>query len=106
MFSRHRRRLSLTLLSTRFFLGVLFLLLAGPRTALAKVENRTIDDQTGDQATGALPVYAPKDKWAYGPDCNGCFVRADAGRAHGQSWHDATVSAGDVRNITLTFTGA
>jgi hypothetical protein len=65
----------------------------------------TIDDFYGDSETGRKPDYQPPDKWSYGPDCPGCFVQPDKSRAFRNSWHDATVSVNDRRNITLTFTG-
>jgi hypothetical protein len=73
--------------------------------AMAGPSTRTIDDQKGDSVTGVLPVYQPTDGWKFGPTCIACFVKLDASKAFDQSWHDATAAAGDVRNITLSFTG-
>jgi hypothetical protein len=85
--------------------SLLFLAIA-PLCASAGPSNRTIDDETGDAVTGAMPVYQPADQWNYGPDCSTCHVQPEPSRVHGNSWHDTTVHVGEIRNITLTFTGA
>jgi len=47
------------------------------RSAAALAINRTIDDQFGDSATGALPIYSPENMWAQGNQCSTCFAQPD-----------------------------
>jgi hypothetical protein len=67
--------------------------------------NRTIDDYKGDEVTGLIPIYKPDGIWSYGPDCNKCMVKPEAGKVYGGSWHDGSARGNDVSNITLKFTG-
>jgi hypothetical protein len=82
--------------------SLLVLSLAGSIAATAT--NRTIDDQTGDAATGLYPVYS--DSWSYGPMCTGCLVHLNASEVYGGSWHDTTANATNHPTVTLSFTGA
>jgi hypothetical protein len=86
------------------FLSLLLLFAALVSCVTAGPSNRTIDDQKGDSVTGAVPVRAPVGGWSLGP-CETCFVKPDPSLAFDHTWLDATVAAGDVRNITLSFTG-
>ncbi|KAI0326740.1 hypothetical protein GY45DRAFT_1230526, partial [Cubamyces sp. BRFM 1775] len=82
-------------------------------TALAKLVNRTIDDEYGDIHTGLVPTYEPIPGWAQGAACSTCGIRAgtspgmvDMDRVHNGTWHDSTYHNGEpTRNITVKFTG-
>jgi hypothetical protein len=77
---------------------------------LAVPQNRTIDDQRGDAVTGFMPVYQPAKGWSFGPECPTCFINAqkhvDTADIFDGTWHDTTAGPGDVKNVTLSFTGA
>jgi hypothetical protein len=53
------------------------LLLLSTQNAAAVPTNRTIDDQFGDSATGALPTYSPSDRWTEGTQCTTCLAQPD-----------------------------
>ena len=87
-------------------LPLLASLLALP--AFAIPSNRTIDDETGDSATGALPVYSPASAWTQGAGCIICGASAsvDPAEANGETWHDSTYYAGDTPSaVSVKFTG-
>ena len=69
-----------------------------------------VDDQYGDQVTGAIPTYnAPETgkTWHLGSTCTGCsIVGVDTKQLMDNTWHDATggSSAGDF-SFDVTFTG-
>jgi hypothetical protein len=87
-----------------------FVLLAG--TAAAAGTNRTIDDETGDPATGQLPQYTTATTTAYttnwndGPRCTGCNIHPNKTECLGQSWHDVTAYPGQTASVALSFTGS
>jgi hypothetical protein len=89
----------------RIFTAVALMLIVSTPSVQAGAVNRTIDDQMGDEVTGRTPDYQPAAGWWYGPGCEPCAVKPDAGLAHGGTWHDATANGDEVKNITLTFTG-
>ncbi|KAH9932121.1 uncharacterized protein BXZ73DRAFT_77617 [Epithele typhae] len=78
--------------------------------------NVTIDDEFGDDITGAKPVYSPDTGlWTQGSTCTGCGVRSiaypqgevQASQAFHGTWHDATYLSGygSPCAVTLTFNG-
>ena len=71
--------------------------------------NRTIDDQRGDSATGALPSYSPSNGWTAGDTCNGCNINrtnTDVSKAFDQTWSDSTYHPGQPdRVISMSFVG-
>ncbi|KAI0754136.1 hypothetical protein C8Q80DRAFT_1341245 [Daedaleopsis nitida] len=73
----------------------------------ATATNRTIDDQDGDSATGAIPQYAPSTGWNKGQQCTGCFVQLDVNQVFHGTWMDGTVprDGTDPWTITLNFVG-
>lgn len=102
-FARKRQR-------TIGFLRSLFLLSIQIELACA-LTNVTVDDETGDALTGDKPTYTPSGtngNWVQGSTCSGCFVKPDASKAHGGTWHDATHGAKDPfqRAIEVNFIGA
>ena len=83
---------------------------------VAKLVNRTIDDEGGDSVTGIVPTYTPNegDPWIQGNVCSFCDVGRnviDINRTFNGTWHDATYksrrdpasSSGLV--IAFNFTG-
>jgi hypothetical protein len=87
-----------------------FVLLAG--AAAVAGTNRTIDDETGDSATGQLPQYttatttASTTNWNDGPRCTGCNIHPNKTECLGQSWHDVTAYPGQTASVALSFTGS
>ena len=71
-------------------------------------QNVTIDDQFGDEQTGALPSYSPVGAWSQGADCAGCLIKPDQRQAFRETWHDATHTPGDAepRVASVLFNGA
>ena len=69
---------------------------------------RTIDDQTGDSVTGAVPLYAPADSWKAGPQClndSSCpQSQLDPSQCFSQTWHVST-SGSSPRSVTAPFSG-
>ena len=47
--------------------------------------NNTIDDELGDNVTGAFPSYNPPGKWAQGNTCSNCFAHPDPALAYDHS---------------------
>jgi hypothetical protein len=96
------------LLLTFLALGFRFI-----RGTYAAVEVRTIDDQYGDSATGALPVYLPSGEWTYGPTCGTqCYIGQskyvvfNTSAIFNGSWHDTTFRENQPQKyISLSFTG-
>jgi hypothetical protein len=57
-----------------------------------------------------MPTYAPPINWTYGPSCPSCGVNEklnlSLAEIFDQGWHDTTANPGEVKNVTLNFTGA
>lgn len=71
--------------------------------------NVTIDDLTGDEATGLKPIYVPSDSWNEGAGCVFCAAKPDPSQAQGNTWHDASYDPGRDAppfDFTLQFNGA
>ena len=94
------------------FYYLLFVLsLAVTLTAGASV-NRTIDDQHGDNSTGAVPLFLPDGTWNIGQTCTACAFRANnpinVSEVFDGTWHDAMhygTSDPDPITIQVNFTG-
>ncbi|KAI0346981.1 hypothetical protein BDW22DRAFT_1425072 [Trametopsis cervina] len=68
------------------------------------VVNRTIDDQNGDEVTGALVTYTPSTKWHQGNGCTVCTAQADPSQALDGTWHDTThFPDRETVPVTLSF---
>ncbi|TCD69086.1 hypothetical protein EIP91_008984, partial [Steccherinum ochraceum] len=70
-------------------------------------ENVTIDDQYGDEATGAQVAYAPSAHWTQGNGCGGCATKCDASQAYRETWHSglfAPSQNADPLTVTFNFT--
>ncbi|KAI0659561.1 hypothetical protein C8Q70DRAFT_933474 [Cubamyces menziesii] len=85
--------------------------LAVTLTAGASV-NRTIDDQHGDNSTGAVPLFLPDGTWNIGQTCTVCAFRANnpinVSEVFDGTWHDAMhYGTRDTDPITIqaNFTG-
>ncbi|KAI0751142.1 hypothetical protein C8Q80DRAFT_554988 [Daedaleopsis nitida] len=91
----------------RAFLALWVLFMAFPVAPLSV--NRTIDDETGDCITGAMPVYSPQGSWAQGSTCRTCGVSStfvNTSEVFDGTWHDTTYHPDDAdRIILMTFTG-
>ncbi|KAI0652610.1 hypothetical protein C8Q79DRAFT_110960 [Trametes meyenii] len=80
---------------------------------LALSVNHTIDDQTGDSVTGALPDYEPpnvEDNWFQGNLCVHCNMLPnkviDVSKTFNGTWHDTTYHPGTLeRSVAASFTG-
>ncbi|TCD59919.1 hypothetical protein EIP91_011189 [Steccherinum ochraceum] len=71
-------------------------------------KNVTIDDQFGDEETGAQVVYAPSEHWTQGNGCGGCSAKPDASQAYRETWHDGLFAPSqnkDPLTLTFSFTG-
>ncbi|KAF9463490.1 hypothetical protein BDZ94DRAFT_1163917 [Collybia nuda] len=76
----------------------------------ATPENRTIDDEFGDSATGRKPFFLPTTGGIWeGQECVGCGVQPDPLQAHQGTWNAATFRPGEggsgLLYIDLSFTG-
>ena len=60
-------------------------LLGYVRNAAALAVNSTIDDQSGDSLTGALPIYFPQNIWTQGAQCTTCWSKPDSRQAFDHS---------------------
>ncbi|KAI0673886.1 hypothetical protein C8Q78DRAFT_658019 [Trametes maxima] len=100
----------------RRFLRIYGLILYTARflpVALAISVNHTIDDQTGDSVTGALPDYEPpnvEDNWFQGNLCVHCNMLPnkviDVSKTFNGTWHDTTYHPGTLeRSVAASFTG-
>ncbi|KAI5117137.1 hypothetical protein M0805_008256 [Coniferiporia weirii] len=91
-----------------FKMLVLFTLAIGS-TALSTLKvssNVTVDDQNGDQKTGAMPTYSPVSVWNQGANCSHCKARPDPSLALDSTWHDTTANPGaDFPTVEISFTG-
>ncbi|KAH8101362.1 hypothetical protein DFH11DRAFT_1524094, partial [Phellopilus nigrolimitatus] len=69
--------------------------------------NVSVDDQSGDERTDALPNYFPTNGWTQGNGCSGCGVKPDPTEAFANTWHDTTSHVNDTepRTISINFTG-
>ncbi|KAH8116538.1 hypothetical protein DFH11DRAFT_1464864, partial [Phellopilus nigrolimitatus] len=71
--------------------------------------NVSVDDQSGDERTGALPVYFPAfpaGGWSQGNGCSACGFKPDSTEAFDNTWHDTTSQNDtDPRMISINFTG-
>lgn len=89
-------------------LALLLLLFYLSVPALAKKENRTIDDNDKiGLATHNPPLYQPYDMWNFGPDCTVCLAKLDRSKTYNGTWHDTTAYnlVDPPKNVTLTFNG-
>jgi hypothetical protein len=100
-----RRSLSWAIPVLHFIASISFL-----PSARGGATNRTIDDNLGDSFTSLMPIYAPPTNWTYGPNCLSCGVNEklnlNLDDIFKRGWHDTTANPGQVKNITLSFTGA
>ncbi|KAI1793126.1 hypothetical protein LXA43DRAFT_283169 [Ganoderma leucocontextum] len=83
-----------------------FMLVLFTTASVARLSNRTIDDQFGDSATGAPPEYS--SRWVQGAGCDGCAIRLDTAKLFRGTWHGIATSPNEDRTptaITLQFTG-
>ncbi|KAJ7042046.1 hypothetical protein C8F04DRAFT_114999 [Mycena alexandri] len=70
------------------------------------ISNRTIDDESGDSVSGALPTYIPASFWRLGPTCPDCAVRPDQSLAFNRTWHDNSQFPGNQPvSLSLDFVG-
>ncbi|KAI0346982.1 hypothetical protein BDW22DRAFT_1425073 [Trametopsis cervina] len=68
--------------------------------------NVTIDDQIGDEVTGAQITYTPAKTWNQGNGCSVCMAKVDASQAFNGTWHDASRFPGDAPLVlSFNFTG-
>ncbi|EIW56437.1 uncharacterized protein TRAVEDRAFT_84578, partial [Trametes versicolor FP-101664 SS1] len=71
--------------------------------------NRTIDDQGGDNVTGALPTYLPST-WNDGQTCFGCHLHPgiiEPSQAFNRTWSDNTYRVGSPALVVqVGFTGS
>ncbi|KAI0346980.1 hypothetical protein BDW22DRAFT_1351313 [Trametopsis cervina] len=66
--------------------------------------NRTIDDQNGDEVTGAQVTYSPTQMWSQGNGCGGCSTKPDASQALDETWHDGSRTPDrDILPLALSF---
>ncbi|KAF9457474.1 hypothetical protein BDZ94DRAFT_1273082 [Collybia nuda] len=63
----------------------LFLILPA---SLATLVNVTVDDELGDDVTGGLITYLPKDAWNSGPTCKRCMTNLDLNQVRNGTWHE------------------
>ncbi|GLB34605.1 hypothetical protein LshimejAT787_0201700 [Lyophyllum shimeji] len=92
----------------RLHLGVLVsVLLSCFWCAEAVAVNRTIDDTTGDSATGNRPVYAPSTTGVWeDATCKGCAIQPVPAQAFKGTWTAATYNPGlGSMSIELSFHG-
>jgi hypothetical protein len=84
------------------------LLLALLRGVFPTISNVTVDDEYGDEVTGAKPSYSPSEGWSQGANCTGCLAKPDPSQAFSGTWHDGTATPGDPegRVVNYTFNGA
>jgi hypothetical protein len=71
----------------------------------AGAKNITIDDEKGDQVTGAQPVYQPRTEWSLGSACQGCWAKPNPAKVTDGTWHDTTAFNSTPTNVTVQFTG-
>jgi hypothetical protein len=87
-----------------------FLLLVLLRGVDGIISNITVDDENGDEVTGAKPSFSPNDAWLQGAGCNGCAATPSLAFAFDRTWHDATYILGigdpEPRVMSYTFSGA
>ncbi|KAJ7468724.1 hypothetical protein FB451DRAFT_1039118 [Mycena latifolia] len=88
-----------------FFFFVLVCVLAHVRGCLCAVSNRTIDDTNGDEITGFLPIYEPRDSWNTDGACPKCAVHPDPSLAFDHTWHDGTTNQNPPYSVEIHFTG-
>jgi len=70
------------------------------------ISNQTIDDESGDSVSGALPTYVPASSWRLGPTCPDCVVHPDQSLAFNRTWHDNSQFPGDPpASLSLDFVG-
>jgi hypothetical protein len=86
----------------------ILLLLVLLRGVFALISNVTVDDEYGDEVTGAKPSYSPSADWSEGTNCTGCLALPDPSFAYDHTWHDTTQDVADpaVRFVNYTFNGA
>ncbi|KAI0677297.1 hypothetical protein C8Q78DRAFT_961976 [Trametes maxima] len=86
-------------------------LLLSARLVAGATRTVVIDDTYGDEATGALPTYAPSAAWTQGKPCGfdvyDCLVNPDPNIARNGTWHDSVGKTDDAptRTIDLNFEG-
>ncbi|EJD00020.1 uncharacterized protein FOMMEDRAFT_92687 [Fomitiporia mediterranea MF3/22] len=90
---------------------VIFVLLSTylSKGSAQQIHNVTIDDQTGDAVTKALPTYFPSgstDFWLQGAENKACVLCPDPAQAVGGTWHDATSTPDKPRSFSATFVGS
>lgn len=87
----------------------LLCLLLQATTAGSTLVNRTIDDQGGDNVTGALPTYLPSP-WNEGQTCFGCHLHPgiiEPSQAFNRTWSDTTYRPGSPAQVVqVGFTGS
>jgi hypothetical protein len=70
----------------------------------ATITNITVDDEYGDQLTGARPSYSPAAGWGQGANCTGCQVQPDPTFVYDRTWHFATTDS-DGYVVNYIFNG-
>jgi hypothetical protein len=74
------------------------------------VSNITVDDENGNEVTGAKPSFSPQESWIQCANCNGCGATPSLALAFDHTWHDATYQVGignpEPRVMSYTFSGA
>ncbi|KAI0650494.1 hypothetical protein C8Q79DRAFT_389015 [Trametes meyenii] len=86
-------------------------LLLSARLVAGATRSVVIDDTYGDEATGALPTYAPSSAWTQGKPCGfdvyDCLVNPDPNIVRNGTWHDSVGKTDDAptRTIDLSFEG-
>lgn len=73
---------------------------------LAAGVNRTVDDTFGDSISKTMPVYEPAKAWRTGGDCTTCGTTPDdRSQIWNGTWHYASATNGEIRNVSVSFTG-
>ncbi|KAL5512910.1 hypothetical protein ACEPAH_3308 [Sanghuangporus vaninii] len=68
--------------------------------------NVKVDDEHGDEITGALPAYSPPTAWNSGEACSDCAVKPDPSQAYEGTWHISTRKLGNTSfTIEINVTG-
>jgi hypothetical protein len=83
----------------------LFLMLSLVLLVHAGARNITIDDENGDEKTGAQPVYQPGASWSLGSACPDCWVKPKSTNVTDGTWHDTTAFNSTPSTVTVQFIG-
>lgn len=75
-------------------------------SAYGALQTIIIDDEYGDQLTGAKPTYIPPNGWIQGSNCTGCALHPSPASAVNGTWHDTTHHKTDPpRSVEMLFHG-